>query len=74
MPPVELLGEDPTPRGTEDVRALHPDGVHEPRKTVGPIGHRERLRRVGGPVRARNVPGYDRELVGEIGQLPVPHP
>ena len=39
MAPIELLGEEPSPRKTEDVCPLNPDGVEESCRTIRPVAY-----------------------------------
>jgi hypothetical protein len=69
---IELEGEPAAERESRDVRPSQPERLDERRQAVREVGEGERLRRIRRAAGAGRVPGNDRELVGELVDLPAP--
>ena len=72
MEAVELLDDRAAPRDAGDVRRAERDRFDQRRQAAGVLGQAELRGHVGRPARAGLIPGDDRKLVRECGDLRPP--
>ena len=73
MVAVELLYDGAAPGEAGDVRRAERERLDQRREAVRVVRQAEIRRHVRGAARPRLVPGDDRELVGQGGELRLPH-
>ena len=74
MVAVELLYDGAAPGEAGDMRGAERERFDQRREAVRVIREAETRRHIRGAARPRLVPGYDRELVSQGGELRLPHP
>jgi hypothetical protein len=70
---VELLRDRSAPRDARNVRRTERDRLDQRREAARIVRQAEHRRQVRGAARAWLVPRNDRELVGQRGELGLPH-
>ena len=73
MVAVELQHDGAAPGEAGDVRRAERERLDQRREAVRVVRQAEVRRHIRGAARARLVPGDDRELVGQGGELRLPH-
>ena len=73
MVAVELLHDRAAPGEAGDVRRAERERLDQRREAVRVVRQAEIRGHIGGAARPRLVPGDDRELVGQGGELRPPH-
>jgi hypothetical protein len=73
MVAVELLHNGPAPRETGDMCRPQIERTDQRREAVGVVRQAEIRGHVRGATRPRLVPGHDGELLGQGGELRLPH-
>jgi hypothetical protein len=74
MVAIELLDDGAAPGEPRDVRRSETDRLDHGREAARVVGQTEVSGHIGGAARPRLVPGHDRELVSQGGELRTPHP
>ena len=74
MVAVELLYDCAAPGEAGDVRRAERERIDQRREAIRVIRQAEIRGHIRGAARPRLVPGNDRELVGQGGNLRLPHP